>query len=233
VEEVEYLRVRVVLDLTKPLSRGRTITLRNKTMWVPFKYEKIPKYCFKCGVIRHGTRGCVRVGVQKASSRDGEQEFGPWLRVPSPNRRRGMGGGWNQGGRWGHNQPEKNYGGDQRHQEWRLHEETGGGDSAWHGYVLAGNSTAPARDGCNYDSRNSSPILSKSDNRNKGAVIENTVAFLGGEDTAQTIMGRIYGDRNNFNSEGPASENSNKEKVMTEASPNNGKNIYVGAVGYY
>ena len=36
----EYLRVQVVLDLTKPLSRGRTITLRNKMLWVPFQYEK-------------------------------------------------------------------------------------------------------------------------------------------------------------------------------------------------
>jgi hypothetical protein len=32
--------VQVVLDLAKPLSRGRTITLRNKTYWVPFQYEK-------------------------------------------------------------------------------------------------------------------------------------------------------------------------------------------------
>lgn len=38
----EFLRVQVVLDLAKPLSRGRTITLHNKT----FQYEKNPKVLF-------------------------------------------------------------------------------------------------------------------------------------------------------------------------------------------
>ena len=95
----EYLRVRVILDLAKPLSRGRTITLRNKTLWVPFRYEKILKYCFRCGVIRHGLRGCIRVGDQRVHGREVEPKFGPWLRVPSPNRRRGLGGGWNQEGK--------------------------------------------------------------------------------------------------------------------------------------
>ena len=43
--------------------------------------------------------GCVGVRGQRANRRERELEFGPWLRDPSPNRRRGMGGGWNQGGR--------------------------------------------------------------------------------------------------------------------------------------
>jgi hypothetical protein len=142
-----------------------------------------------------------------------------------------MGGGWNQGGRWGQNQSEKNYGGDRRNQEWRRHEEAGGGDIARHGGSSARNFTAPGREGCSYvprDSRKSSPTLSKCDSGNEGAGMENIVTFLGGEDTAQTIMGRFYGDRSSFNSGGPAGDNLNKEKVMTQASPNNGKNIYVG-----
>ena len=63
-------------------------------------------------MIRHGTRGCVRIGGQRANGREGEPEFGPWLRVPSPTRRRGMNGWWNQGGRWGRSQPERMYEGD-------------------------------------------------------------------------------------------------------------------------
>jgi hypothetical protein len=38
----EYLRVRIVLDLTKPISRGRFLHIRDKTHWISFKYEKIP-----------------------------------------------------------------------------------------------------------------------------------------------------------------------------------------------
>jgi hypothetical protein len=52
----EYLRVRIVLDLSKPLFRGRFLKLKEKMIWVKFQYKKIPKFCFNCGVIRHGIR---------------------------------------------------------------------------------------------------------------------------------------------------------------------------------
>jgi hypothetical protein len=52
----EYLRVHIVLDLTKPISRGRFLHIRDKAHWISFKYEKIPCFCFKCGIVRHGSR---------------------------------------------------------------------------------------------------------------------------------------------------------------------------------
>jgi hypothetical protein len=58
----EYLKVRIVLDLTKPLSRGRRLKLRDRSIWITFKYEKIPRFCFNCGVIQHGSRSCVSPG---------------------------------------------------------------------------------------------------------------------------------------------------------------------------
>jgi hypothetical protein len=54
----EFLRVQIVLDLSKPLPRGMTIRVRDKAIWVAFQYEKIPKFCFKCGVIKHDSKGC-------------------------------------------------------------------------------------------------------------------------------------------------------------------------------
>ena len=41
-----YLRLRVILDITKPLDRGRAINLGGKSTWVEFKYEKLPLFCF-------------------------------------------------------------------------------------------------------------------------------------------------------------------------------------------
>lgn len=56
VEEVEtdmdgigwgsYLRVRITLDLTRPLSRGRILKLLGKSVLVAFKYEQLPHICF-------------------------------------------------------------------------------------------------------------------------------------------------------------------------------------------
>jgi hypothetical protein len=37
----EFLRVQILLDVTKPLSRGRMITLKQKVLWVAFQYEKM------------------------------------------------------------------------------------------------------------------------------------------------------------------------------------------------
>ncbi|XP_059436731.1 uncharacterized protein LOC132169771 [Corylus avellana] len=224
----EYLRVRVTLDLAKPLSRGRTITLRNNTLWVPFQYEKIPKYCFRCGVIRHGTRGCVRVGGQRAYGRETEPEFGPWLRVPSPNRRRGTGGGWNHGGKWGRNQPENFFEGDRQHQQWRHMGDVGGGVGAEHGGGSAGTATTPVKGGSNNVSRNSSLSPSKRGSGNKGALKEKERVVMGGADLAQTVMGRLYGDISSNNGEGEGRGESKGGKVSEEINCNKGKNIYVG-----
>jgi hypothetical protein len=87
----EYLRVKIPLDLSKPLARGRMLHLQSGSCWVGFKYEKLPTFCFHCGVIRHGRYGCSQGGWQKRSANAGSTPYGHWLRVSFPYRR-GMGG---------------------------------------------------------------------------------------------------------------------------------------------
>jgi hypothetical protein len=81
----EYLRVKISLDLSKPLARGRKINLEGTPIWIPFKYEKLPKFCFQCGVICHGPEGCTKRSEMK--NQNDTNQFRPWLRVPSPPRR--------------------------------------------------------------------------------------------------------------------------------------------------
>lgn len=47
------------INLTKPLARGRRITIWGETLWVIMKYEKLPKIYFKCGRILHTEGGCL------------------------------------------------------------------------------------------------------------------------------------------------------------------------------
>ena len=52
------LRMHVIIDLSKPLKRGRAIHLGGKSHWVNFKYEKMPLFCFHCGRTVHDKQGC-------------------------------------------------------------------------------------------------------------------------------------------------------------------------------
>lgn len=55
----EYLRVRICLDLSKPLARGRVLKFNGESTWIAFQYERLPKFCFQCDIIRHGVAGCL------------------------------------------------------------------------------------------------------------------------------------------------------------------------------
>lgn len=43
----DFLRVRVEVDISKPLYRGRKVILDDEEkVWVAFKYEKLPNFCY-------------------------------------------------------------------------------------------------------------------------------------------------------------------------------------------
>jgi hypothetical protein len=56
----EFLRVKILIDLYKPLSRGCMLKFDGKSSLIGFKYEHLPKFCFHYGVICHGIEGCLK-----------------------------------------------------------------------------------------------------------------------------------------------------------------------------
>jgi hypothetical protein len=74
----EYLKVKIRVDLTTPLARGRMLHVAGRSIWIAFKYEKLPKFCFKCGVILHGRRGCANEGNRRSPGLEGDP-YGTWL----------------------------------------------------------------------------------------------------------------------------------------------------------
>jgi hypothetical protein len=85
------VRIRVELELAKPLERGRALRLDGKSYWVSFKYEKLPMFCFECGRIVHGEKGCPIPRRQRLSSTEDMKQWGVGLRADD-GRRRGNGG---------------------------------------------------------------------------------------------------------------------------------------------
>jgi hypothetical protein len=75
------LRLRVHIDLTKPLERGRALHLDGQSYWVMFKYEKLPRFCFFCGRVVHGRLGCPVRRDSTSHVAEEKKEWGTWLRV--------------------------------------------------------------------------------------------------------------------------------------------------------
>lgn len=78
-----FMRVRVLVDVTQPLCRGRVISLDDdKDLWVSFKYERLPIICYWCGRLNHNDRDCETCIDSEGILTEVDREYGSWLRAP-------------------------------------------------------------------------------------------------------------------------------------------------------
>ena len=81
-----FMRIRVAIDVRKPLKKKMRIKkLGGEWAWICFKYEKMPTFCFFCGIIGHNERFCEKLFDCK--EKPVEMPYGAWLRAPN---RRGV-----------------------------------------------------------------------------------------------------------------------------------------------
>jgi hypothetical protein len=84
----EFLQIKVLLDVRKPLFRG--ITLEDGEGkgegWCSFKYEFLPNFCYVCGHLGHVEKECDE-GVWHELGK----QFGEWLRVTPTRKKDGRG----------------------------------------------------------------------------------------------------------------------------------------------
>jgi 14-3-3 protein epsilon len=82
-----YMRIRVKIDVQKPLKRGKKIDIGNgNTVMLRFKYERLALFCYLCGLLGHSDQYCEKLFTMEED--DGVRRWGPELRV---DRRKGMG----------------------------------------------------------------------------------------------------------------------------------------------
>ncbi len=78
----QAMRIRVRLDVTKPLCRGRKARLeKGHETWISFKYERLPNFCYWCGLLSNSDKDCPQWLLNKEELRAEDQQFGPWLRA--------------------------------------------------------------------------------------------------------------------------------------------------------
>lgn len=71
----KFMRVRIKLDIRRPLRRGTKVDLGDKhQFWVEFQYEKLFDFCFQCGLLGHTQKDCFSVADAQG------EHYGAWLR---------------------------------------------------------------------------------------------------------------------------------------------------------
>ncbi|KAF8380609.1 hypothetical protein HHK36_028097 [Tetracentron sinense] len=82
-----FIRVRIYIDISKPL-QGWLLVLQktsNKTIIIEITYERLPIFCYHCGIIGHAERTCEAVFSIPREEREARKmsvsEFGPWLKA--------------------------------------------------------------------------------------------------------------------------------------------------------
>lgn len=76
-----YLRIRVSIDLNRPLKNRMKIKKPGgEWLWIQFKYERLPSFCFYCGRIGHTEKFCEEMFDNTQSSEG--RRYDSSLRAP-------------------------------------------------------------------------------------------------------------------------------------------------------
>ncbi|XP_050242113.1 uncharacterized protein LOC126691076 [Quercus robur] len=76
----KYLRIRVNIDISKPLCSGRVVRMgATEKEWVDFRYERLPIFCYWCGKLDHDDRDCPLWLDSNESLELEERQYSPWL----------------------------------------------------------------------------------------------------------------------------------------------------------
>jgi len=82
-ERDKFMRIRVEMDISLPLCRGRVVSMENgKKSWVTFKYERLPNICYWCGRMDHSDCDSEIWLDREGSLVETQKQFRPSLRAP-------------------------------------------------------------------------------------------------------------------------------------------------------
>lgn len=89
----DYLRVRVLINVNKPLKRRMKIFYKKEEwLWANFKYERIPTFCFICGVIGHSEKFCHK--LFDAPEETIARPYGLFMKAPDRRNNKQIGARW-------------------------------------------------------------------------------------------------------------------------------------------
>lgn len=79
------VRIKVLIDVEKPMKRGTRLRIgKADPCWIPITYERLPSFCYWCGMLGHTYKDCE--GAQEREEREGkiieeDLPFGEWMKA--------------------------------------------------------------------------------------------------------------------------------------------------------
>jgi len=78
----EFLRIRIVIDIKKPLPWCCKLWSEGEHVgWALLKFERLPNFCYWCGKVTHSESDCDVWLRGKGRLKKEEQQYGEWLRA--------------------------------------------------------------------------------------------------------------------------------------------------------
>uniref|UniRef100_A0A803PVI8 CCHC-type domain-containing protein n=1 Tax=Cannabis sativa TaxID=3483 RepID=A0A803PVI8_CANSA len=76
-----FLRMRVEIDVSKPLLRGQFVTFpwMADELWLDYRYERLPDFCYECGIIGHVFDKCPLFLEKIDDGVEPSLLYGPWM----------------------------------------------------------------------------------------------------------------------------------------------------------
>lgn len=72
----------LAFPLSEPLKPGQLIRIAGKALWLDFRYERLPHFCYSCGIMGHYAMYCPTIPFTEAKMEGKEKmAFGHWLRA--------------------------------------------------------------------------------------------------------------------------------------------------------
>jgi len=72
------MHIKVDLPIDKPLRRGGHVVSKDgEKSWIHFRYERLPTFCFLCGMLGHDDKHCQVPTDQQGTPK----QYGEWLRA--------------------------------------------------------------------------------------------------------------------------------------------------------
>jgi hypothetical protein len=81
-ENAKIVKTKILFDISHPIRAGLYIGSEvDGINWVDFRYENLPMFCFKCGLVGHNEENCISLSPQVYQAEEGSTNpRGAWLR---------------------------------------------------------------------------------------------------------------------------------------------------------